>query len=155
MHGNHRHTAQLALLDGEAERVLGLLGAVDTNDDLLHRSWWIVTTGPVEAEVPRFRSRAVNRAQGHSMATNTQMIEQAEIDLETARGQFVALQLNPAVDDGTKLLAGAIAQAGAEIALAIARPASAPRGQTTVSGPRSREARSTNYPDRPMSMIPP
>lgn len=56
------------------------------------------------------------------MAINPRTIEQTELDLETARGQFAALQLAPGVEDDTKLLAAAIAQAGAEIALAIARP---------------------------------
>jgi hypothetical protein len=57
----------------------------------------------------------------HAMAINPKTIEQAELDLETARGQSAALQLEPTVTDGTKLLAAAIAQAGAEIAIAIAR----------------------------------
>jgi hypothetical protein len=56
------------------------------------------------------------------MAIDT-TIEQAELDLETAHGQFAALQLAPNVSDDTKLLAAAIAQAGAEIALAIAQAA--------------------------------
>ena len=55
------------------------------------------------------------------MALNPRTIEQTELDLETARSQVAALQLDPDVDDGTKLLAAAVAQAGAEIALAIAR----------------------------------
>jgi hypothetical protein len=55
------------------------------------------------------------------MATNPRTIEQTELDLETAHGQFAALQLGPTVDDNTKLIAAAIAQAGAQIALAIAR----------------------------------
>jgi hypothetical protein len=54
------------------------------------------------------------------MALNPRTIEQTELDLETARGQFAALQLDPDVDNGMKLLAAAIAQAGAELALAIA-----------------------------------
>jgi hypothetical protein len=58
--------------------------------------------------------------QVHAMTFNPNTIEQIELDLETARGQFTALLLNPDVDDGTKLLSAAIAQAGAEIALAIA-----------------------------------
>jgi hypothetical protein len=53
------------------------------------------------------------------VALNPRTLEQTELDLETARGQFAALQLDPGVDDNTKLLAAAIAQAGAEIALAI------------------------------------
>lgn len=55
------------------------------------------------------------------MTLNPRTIEQTELDLETARGQFAALQLAPAVDEGTKLLAAAIAQAGAQIALALVR----------------------------------
>jgi hypothetical protein len=55
------------------------------------------------------------------VALNPKTIEQTELDLETARGQFSVLQLAPEVSDDTKLLAAAIAQAGAEIALAIAR----------------------------------
>jgi hypothetical protein len=47
-------------------------------------------------------------------------MEQTELDLETARGQFAAGQLATTVSDDTKLLAAAIAQAGAEIALAVA-----------------------------------
>jgi hypothetical protein len=54
------------------------------------------------------------------MALNPRTLEQTELDLETARGQFAALQLDPDVDNGTKLLAAAIAQAGAELALAMA-----------------------------------
>jgi hypothetical protein len=54
------------------------------------------------------------------MAINPRTIEQTELDLETARGQFAAGQLAVTVTDDTKLLAAAIAQAGAEIALAIA-----------------------------------
>ena len=55
------------------------------------------------------------------MTLNPRTIEQTELDLETARGQFSALQLDPDVDDASKLIASAIAQAGAEVALAIAR----------------------------------
>jgi hypothetical protein len=54
------------------------------------------------------------------MAVNPRTIEQTELDLETARGQFAVGQLAVTVSDETKLLAAAIAQAGAEIALAIA-----------------------------------
>jgi hypothetical protein len=54
------------------------------------------------------------------MAINPRTIEQTELDLETARGQFAAGQLATTVTNDTKLLAAAIAQAGAEIALAIA-----------------------------------
>jgi hypothetical protein len=55
------------------------------------------------------------------MPLNPRTIEQTELDLETVRGQFAALQLDPEVAAGTKLLAAAIAQAGAEIALAVIR----------------------------------
>jgi hypothetical protein len=54
------------------------------------------------------------------MAINPRTIEQPELDLETARGQFAALQLSSKVGDETKVLAAAIAQAGGEIALEIA-----------------------------------
>jgi hypothetical protein len=53
------------------------------------------------------------------MAINPHTLEQIELDLETARGQFSTGQLSPAVDESTKLLAAAIAQAGSEIAIAI------------------------------------
>jgi hypothetical protein len=62
------------------------------------------------------------------MAVNPRTIEQTELDLETARGQFAVGQLALTVSDDTKLLAAAIAQAGAEIALAIARS----RDETSV-----------------------
>jgi hypothetical protein len=55
------------------------------------------------------------------MAINPKTLEQTELDLETARGQFAALQLDPTVTGDSKLVAAAIAQAGAEIALAIVR----------------------------------
>jgi hypothetical protein len=48
------------------------------------------------------------------------LLDTIELDLETARGQFATGQISPAIDEGTKVLAAAIAQAGAEIALAIA-----------------------------------
>jgi hypothetical protein len=51
---------------------------------------------------------------------NPRTFEQMEIDLETARGQFAVGQVSPAVDEASKLIAAAIAQAGAQIALAIA-----------------------------------
>jgi hypothetical protein len=63
------------------------------------------------------------------MAINPRTIEQTELDLETARGQFAAGQLDPMIDEGAKLIAAAIAQAGAEIAIAIAYgPAGSPNG---------------------------
>jgi hypothetical protein len=64
---------------------------------------------------------AGRRVQLNVMALNPRTIEQTELDLETSRGQFASLQLDPDVDNDTKLLAAAVAQAGAEIALAIAR----------------------------------
>ena len=54
------------------------------------------------------------------MAINPRTIEQTELDLETARGQFSVLQLDPMVSDEAKLIAAALAQAGAEVALALA-----------------------------------
>jgi hypothetical protein len=54
------------------------------------------------------------------MPINPKTLEQIELDLETARGVFAAAQLNPAVDEATKLLAAAVAQAGSSIAIALA-----------------------------------
>jgi hypothetical protein len=54
--------------------------------------------------VPPARLSPSRRVQLHAMALNPRTIEHTELDL----------------DNGTKLLAAAIAQAGAEIALAIA-----------------------------------
>jgi hypothetical protein len=71
--------------------------------------------------VPPPRLGAARRVQLNVMALNPRTIEQTELDLETSRAQFASLQLDPDVDNGTKLLAAAVAQAGAEIALAIAR----------------------------------
>ena len=59
--------------------------------------------------------------QRSAMPLNSRTIEQTELDLETARGQFAGYQLDPDISDGTKLIAAAIAQAGAEISLAIIR----------------------------------
>jgi hypothetical protein len=53
------------------------------------------------------------------MAINPRTLEQTELDLETARGQFAVGQMSATVGEDTKLLAAAIAQAGAEIALAL------------------------------------
>ncbi len=55
------------------------------------------------------------------MTINPRAIEQIELDLETAHGQVAGGYLDPAVSDDTKMLAAAIVQAGAQIALAIAR----------------------------------
>jgi len=48
----------------------------------------------------------------------TRLQEQIEVDLETAHGQVAA---DPAVSEDTKLIAAAIAQAGAQIALALSQ----------------------------------
>jgi hypothetical protein len=53
------------------------------------------------------------------VAINPRTFEQIELDLETARGQLAAGHIDPTIDDDTKMLAAAIAQAGAEIALAL------------------------------------
>ena len=71
--------------------------------------------------MPGSRLGASRRVQLRAMPLNPRTIEQTELDLETARGQFASFQLDPDVDNGTKLLAAAIAQAGAEIAIAITR----------------------------------
>jgi hypothetical protein len=55
-----------------------------------------------------------------STMINPHTLEQIELDLETARGQFAGGQISATVDPATKLLAAAIAQAGAEIAIALA-----------------------------------
>jgi hypothetical protein len=49
----------------------------------------------------------------------TRLQEQIELDLETAHGQVAAGYVDPAVSEDTKLIAAAIAQAGAHIALAL------------------------------------
>ena len=67
----------------------------------------------------RFRFTWSPGEQPHGMGINPKTIEQAELDLETARGQFATLQLSAEVSDDVKLLAASIAQAGAEVALAI------------------------------------
>jgi hypothetical protein len=48
------------------------------------------------------------------------LLDQVQIDLETAHAELVSGLLNPAVSGETKLLAAAVSQAGAQIALAIA-----------------------------------
>jgi hypothetical protein len=48
------------------------------------------------------------------------LLDQVQLDLETAHAELATGLLNPAVNDETKLLAAAVAQAGAQIALAIA-----------------------------------
>jgi hypothetical protein len=54
------------------------------------------------------------------MPISTRTLEQIELDLETARGQVATMYLDPTVSDDTKMLAAAIVQAGAQIALATA-----------------------------------
>jgi hypothetical protein len=53
------------------------------------------------------------------MTISPQTLEQIELDLETAHGNFVGGFVDPAVTADTKMLAAAIALAGSEIALAI------------------------------------
>ena len=48
------------------------------------------------------------------------LLDQVQIDLETAHGELASGLLNPAVSEETKVVAAAVAQAGAQIALAIA-----------------------------------
>jgi hypothetical protein len=48
------------------------------------------------------------------------MLEQVQIDLETARGVIASGQLSADVDEASKLIAASIVAAGAEIALALA-----------------------------------
>ena len=51
----------------------------------------------------------------------TRLQEQIELDLETAHGQVAAGYVDPTVSEDTKLIAAAIAQAGAQIALALSQ----------------------------------
>jgi hypothetical protein len=51
---------------------------------------------------------------------NPKVIEQVQVALETARGEFAVLLIDPDVGNETKLIAAAIAQAGAQVALALA-----------------------------------
>jgi hypothetical protein len=53
------------------------------------------------------------------MTINPRTLEQVELDLETARGQVAAGHVDREVSGDAKMVAAAIAQAGAEIALAI------------------------------------
>jgi hypothetical protein len=53
------------------------------------------------------------------MTLDTKTREQIELSLETSHAQYVEGLRDPTVDDGTKLLAAAIALAGSEIALSI------------------------------------
>jgi hypothetical protein len=69
--------------------------------------------------VPWFRRRSLSDEYVQAMAINPRAHEGYELASETARAQFLALQADPNVDDNTKLIAAAIAQAGAAIAIAI------------------------------------
>jgi hypothetical protein len=53
------------------------------------------------------------------MATSPRNLEQIELDYTTAHGQVAQLSLDPSVSDETKMLAAAIVEAGAQIALAL------------------------------------
>jgi hypothetical protein len=119
MHDDDPGTVRLTLLHREAEGVAGLLGAVDADEDLVHGSPRNATGASGEAEVSRSAIRTATGGYVPAMAINPRTIEQTELDLETSRAVFAELQLSPGVDDGSKLIAAAIAQAGAEIALAL------------------------------------
>ena len=54
------------------------------------------------------------------MSISPETLEQIELDLETAHGNFVSGFVDPAVTADTKMIAAAIELAGAQIALAIA-----------------------------------
>jgi hypothetical protein len=66
------------------------------------------------------------------MTIDARTIEQAELDLEAARSQLATGLVSANVTEGTKLIAAAIAQAGAEIALAICRQAEVEREVATA-----------------------
>jgi hypothetical protein len=53
------------------------------------------------------------------MAVRAETLEQIELDLDTAHGNFVAGFIDPAVSPDTKMLAAAIALAGSQIAVAV------------------------------------
>lgn len=53
------------------------------------------------------------------MTLDTKTREQIELELQTSHAQYAEGLLDPNVDDGTKLLAAAIALAGSEIALSM------------------------------------
>lgn len=67
------------------------------------------------------------------MATElgARMVEQIELDFQTAHGQVVDGYVDPSVSPDTKILAAAIVQAGAEIALAITHGQAGRAQQTT------------------------
>jgi hypothetical protein len=54
------------------------------------------------------------------MPLNAKALEQLEMDLAVARGNVVAGQISSDVSDDAKMVAAAIVQAGAQIALAVA-----------------------------------
>ena len=54
------------------------------------------------------------------VAIDPKLLDQVQIDLETAHAELLSGLLNPVVSGETKLLAAAVAQAGAQIALALA-----------------------------------
>jgi hypothetical protein len=54
------------------------------------------------------------------MALDPQALRQLQLDLEEARRQFAALQLDPGIPLETKLLANAIMAVGTEIAISVA-----------------------------------
>ena len=62
--------------------------------------------------------RSANRG-GRAMAVRSETLDQIELDLDTAHGNFVEGFLDPTVSQDTKMLAAAIALAGSEIAIAI------------------------------------
>jgi hypothetical protein len=61
------------------------------------------------------------------MQVDTRILEQIQIDLETARGVIASGQLSAEVDEATKLLAAAITAAGAEIAPPSRQPRASDR----------------------------
>jgi hypothetical protein len=58
---------------------------------------------------------------------DAKLLDQVQIDLETAHAELTSGLLNPVVSGDTKLLAAAVAQAGAQVALAIAAAGAAGR----------------------------
>lgn len=62
------------------------------------------------------------------MTLDTKTREQIELELETSYAQYAEGLLDPMIDNGTKLLAAAIALAGSEIALSIEQAESGTAG---------------------------
>ena len=58
------------------------------------------------------------------MTVDERTLEQIELDYTTAHGQVAQAYLDPMVSADTKMLAAAIVEAGAQIALAVAARAS-------------------------------